>query len=230
MEFYELLEKIAECIPAGYEELERNFTAFLSVFFAVSAAATCFFGHFVHKIWNAFFFFFIGFLASYFTAAILLKPSGAWIWVLIIICSVIGAICAFYSKNLHKARLFVTTFLLVFASLPSFLSFLGKTASVAAGFAAAIASGILSTKYKYIVTIVTTAFSGSFILLNIIEKPLHMSDSLSSVMAVLLAIAGIAVQCFVEREELKETYESLKEKGQKIKSKAELKSKNKSSE
>jgi len=230
MEFYELLEKIAEYIPAGYEEIERNFTAFLSVFFAVSAAATCFFGHFVHKIWNVFFFFFIGFLVSYFTVALLLKPSENWIWVLIIICSIIGIICAYYSKYLHKARLFVTTFFLVFASLPSFLSFLGKTVSVTIGFAAAIAVGILSTKYKYIVTIAATAFSGSFILISIIEKPLHMSEPFSSVMAVLLAAAGIAVQCVVEKEELKETYASFKEKWDKIKSKAELKSENKSLE
>ena len=113
-------------------------------------------------------------------------------------------------------QLFATAFFMVFAALPSYLAFLGRAASVAVGFAAAVTAGILSTKYKYIVTIVTTSFSGAFILFGVLEANAGLTHFAASVFSVLAGAAGLTLQCFVERKESKETWENLKAKKEKI--------------
>ncbi len=218
MEFYELIEKIINAIPDGYENISAAAEAALPWILGFCSAATCFFGHKVHKIWNAFFFFWIGFLVPVFIIGLIFRPAGFWMNVLIIFGIICGGACAFYSKRLFKLQLFVTTFLMVFATLPSYLTFLGNTASVAVGFIAALAAGILSTKYKYIITIITTSFSGAFMLFGVFDANTPLNHTAASVLSVICGIIGIAVQCFVERKELKETWESLKEKKEKIKS------------
>lgn len=85
-------------------------------------------------------------------------------------------------------------------------------------FILAIAAGILSIKYKYIMVIITTSFSGSFMLFNIIESKTNFSHIPITIFSIVFALIGLAVQCYVEREELKETYEHLKERKKQIKS------------
>lgn len=218
MEFYELLEKIIGAIPPGYENVRFAAESALPWILGFCSAATCLFGHKVHKIWNAFFFFWIGFLFPVFIIGLIFEPAGSRMSALIIFGIICGIICAFYSKKLFKAQLFITTFIMVFAVLPSYLTFLGSAGSVAVGFIAALAAGILSTKYKYIVTIITTSFSGAFMLFGVFEANLGLAHSAASVLSVITGIIGLAVQCCVERKELKETWETIKEKKEKISS------------
>ncbi len=217
MEFYELLEMIVKYVPDEFDGVKHIFSIALPLFFAVCSVATCFFGHMVHKIWNAFFFFWIGFIIPALAIGVLLKPQGALIWTEIVFSAACGVCCARYAKHLHKGQLFVTTFFMVFASFPSYLSFLGKSGSVLGGFIIALSAAIFSIKYKYIMTIATTSFSGAFILLNIVESAFHLSHILATVFAVLTALSGLAVQCYVEREELNETHARLKERSLQIK-------------
>lgn len=217
MEFYELIEKIIEAIPSGYENVRLILETVLPWILGFFAIATCFAGHFVHKIWNAFFFFWIGFLIPVFVIGFPLKAQGAGLNALIIFGIVCGVLCAYFSKKLHKMRLFVTSFLMVFITLPSYLKFLGSALSVITAFAVGTAAGILSAKYKYIMTIITTAFSGSFMFFSVIEAHSGISHFAACAMAVFMALGGLAVQCFVEREELKESLEQLREKRKKVK-------------
>ena len=218
MEFYELLEKIIAAIPAEFENIRTGAETALPWILGICSAATCFFGHAVHKIWNAFFFFWIGFLLPVFTIGLLFEPGGTGMDLLIVFGVICGGFCAYYSKKLFKLQLFITTFIMVFVTLPSYLTFLGDTGSAFVGFAAALAAGILSTKYKYLVTIATTSFSGAFMLFGVFEANLGLSHTVAAVLSVLTGIAGLCSQCYIERKELKEIYEKLKEKKEKIKS------------
>lgn len=112
----------------------------------------------------------------------------------------------------------MSTFVIVFIAVPSYLTFLGDSGNVIAGLVLAVAAAILSMKYKYLTVIITTAFSGSFMLFGIIEGETGLSHAIITVLAVIFALIGLAVQCFVEREELKETYEHIKEKRSQISS------------
>lgn len=212
MEFYELIEEITDAIPSGYENIRSVFEALLPWLFGFFAAATCFFGHSVHKIWNAFLFFLIGFFAPMLIIQGLFAPTGAVFWICAALSAALGCVCAYFSKKIYKVYIFISTFFLVFISVPSYLSFLGDGGSTAAGFVLAAAAAILSVKYKYITVIITTAFSGSFMLFNIVENKFSMPHAATAALAVLLALAGTATQCFTERKELKETYEHLKER------------------
>ena len=216
MEFYELLEKMIDAIPPGYDSIRIAAEAALPWILGFCSAATCLFGHKIHKIWNAFFFFWIGFLVPVFVLGLLFDPKGLGMNILIVFGAVCGCLCAYFSRHLLKLQLFATAFFMVFAALPSYLAFLGKAASVAVGFAAAVTAGILSTKYKYIVTIVTTSFSGAFILFGVLEANAGLTHFAASVFSVLAGAAGLTFQCFVERKELKETWENLKAKKEKI--------------
>lgn len=220
MEFYELIEKIISYIPEGFESQKQAAEIILPWILGFCTAATCLFGHTVHKIWNAFFFFWIGFLVPMFLIEFVFAPEGTVFWILAVVCAALGVICAVYSKKLFRIQLFITTLIMVFISVPAYLSFLGEAGSVLAGFLIAVIAAILSIKYKYIMLIITTSFSGSFMLFNIIEKHFGFGHTLSTVFAVIFAFIGLAVQCYVERKELKETYEHLKEQRKKIKSRS----------
>lgn len=217
MEFYELLEEFIGAIPPGYESVRAAAEAALPWILGICSAATCFFGHTVHKIWNAFFFFWIGFLVPVFALGLIFGSDQTAMYIYIAIGIVCGGLCAFYSKKIFKVQLFVTAFIMVFTTLPSYLTFLGGTAANIIGFVIAVAAGVLSTKYKYIMTICTTAFSGAFMLFGIFEANFALSHPAASALAVITGILGLCVQCFMERKELKETWEQLKNKKNKLK-------------
>lgn len=218
MEFYELIEEIVSAIPDGYENVRRVAEVLLPWILGICTAATCFFGHAVHKIWNAFLFFWIGFFVPMLIIQGLFAPVGAVFWICAALSAAFGAACAYFSKKIYKVYLFISTLIMVFIAVPAYLSFLGEVGSVLAGLVLAVAAAILSIKYKYLTVIVTTAFSGSFMFFNIIERQTGQSHVLITVFAVIFALLGLAVQCYVEREELKETYEHLKERKKQIKS------------
>lgn len=216
MEFYEFLEKIVSYIPEQFNSIKDVAEIFLSIFFIFCAAATCFFGHSFHKVWNYFFFFGLGFIVPVFALGLLFKPQGNGYYVIIAVCTVIGIVCSVFSKKLFRAQVFLTSFFMVFISLPSYISFLGKWLSVFIGFTAAIIAAILSIKYKYITVIVTTAFTGSQLLWNLFEGRFSLNHTLVTIFAIITALFGLAVQCYVERKELKETFEEIKERKNKI--------------
>lgn len=61
---------------------------------------------------------------------------------------VCGGLCSYFSKKLFKAQLFVTAFLMVFISLPSYLSFMGKSGAAGLGVQYFIERRELKESYK----------------------------------------------------------------------------------
>ncbi len=223
MEFYEFFEKIIGFIPEGFKRTSEICKAVLPWLFGFFTLATSFVGHFMHKIWNIFFFFAIGFFVPLFVLFAIFQPSGAVFWVVVLGCVSIGVLCAVYSHRLHKTKLFITTLLMVYIAVSGYLIALGKGIAILIGIAVAIAAAILSIKYKYIAVIVTTAFSGSMMFWNMIEAKFGAPHIIVNILAIVMGVAGLAVQIYVERKELKETYEDIKEKSKKIKEKVKYK-------
>lgn len=93
-----------------------------------------------------------------------------------------------------------------------------------AGFVVAIVAAVLSIKYKYIAVICTTAFSCALMLWNVINGAFGLNHVAVMIFAALTSVAGLAVQCLVERKKLKETFEEIKEKSKKVKNFADKKS------
>ncbi len=216
MEFYEFLEKICSFIPGEYESVKSAAESIMPVLFALFAGATSFFGHFMHKVWNVFFFFGIGFFIPLLALFAWFNPSGAVFWILVVLCAICGVACACYSKHLSRFKLFIISFFMTYIAVPQYLSFLGKFGSALAGFAVAAVAAVMSIKYKYIAVICTTAFSGALMLWNTIEGALGLNHFLVMLLAALTGAAGLAVQCLVERKELKETYKQIKKKSKKV--------------
>ena len=187
--------------------------------FGFFTLATSFVGHFMHKIWNIFFFFGIGFFVPLLIIFAAFQPSGAVFWIIVLGCVAIGVLCAVYSHNLHKTKLFITTLLMVYIAVSGYLIALGNGIAILVGIVVAVVAAILSIKYKYIAVIVTTAFSGSMMFWNMIESKFSAPHILINILAIVMGIAGLAVQIYVERKELKETYDDLKEKSKKVKEK-----------
>jgi len=217
MEFYELAEKIVEFIPSEFSNLRNTSQLILPWLLGVCTAATCLFGHKLHGVWKAFLFFCIGFLLPMMIIEYLFMPTGFIFWMCAALSTAFGLFCAIHFKKIHRAELFITTFLLVYISVPSYLSFLGDSGSVIAGLIIAAAAAMLSIKYKYITVIATTAFSGAFMFFNIIEEKTGLSHIPATLLAFVFALIGLTVQCYTEKEELKETYSNLKEQIKKVK-------------
>ncbi len=219
MEFYEFFEKIIGFIPENFKRISEICEAILPWLFGFFTLATSFVGHFMHKIWNIFFFFGIGFFVPLLKIFAAFQPSGAVFWIVVLGCVAIGVLCAVYSHHLHKTKLFITTLLMVYIAVSGYLISLGKGIAILIGIAVAIVAAILSIKYKYIAVIVTTAFSGSMMFWNMIEAKFGAPHVLVNILAIAMGLVGLAVQIYVERKELKETYEDLKEKSKKVKEK-----------
>ena len=107
---------------------------------------------------------------------------------------------------------------MVYIAVSGYLIALGKGIAILIGIAVAVAvvAAILSIKYKYIAVIVTTAFSGSMMFWNMIESKFSAPHVLINILAIVMGVAGLAVQIYVERKELKETYDDLKEKSKMV--------------
>lgn len=222
MEFYEFFEKLVSYVPADFQRLKTACENILPWLFGLLTVTTSFAGHFMHKVWNIFFFFGIGFFVPLFASFVILKPTGAFFWVLVLLSTVIGVLCAVYSHKLHKTKLFITTLLMVYIAVSGYLLGLGKGIAVLFGIIVAVIAALLAVKYKYLAVIVTTAFSGSMLFWDMIESHFAFNHNLSMIFALVMGLCGLLCQCVVEKKELKETYEHIKENADKVKKKASL--------
>lgn len=220
MEFYEFFEKLVSYVPADFQQLKTACENILPWLFGFLTVTTSFSGHFMHKVWNIFFFFGIGFFVPLFASFVILKPTGVFFWVLVLLSAVIGVLCAVYSHKLHKTKLFITTLLMVYIAVSGYLLGLGKGIAVLFGIIVAVIAALLAVKYKYLAVIVTTAFSGSMMFWDMIESHLEFNHNLSMIFAIVMGFCGLLCQCVVEKKELKETYEHIKENADKVKEKA----------
>lgn len=214
MEFVELLEIIQKSIPPQYSNIAQELKMLLPAVSLFMALLTCFLGHRLHKVWFAFLIFWIGFLfgtlGSIFFEQI---PVQYFIG----LGAALGVLGILFSGRLHKIQLFFVNGFFAFAALPNVLvRFLPGWLSILLGLVAAVAVGILAVKYKFIVTIITTAAAGAVAVVSLIFKALPSSGVLHWGLVVLFALSGLAVQYLVEREELIEAGEQAVKTAKKV--------------
>ncbi len=213
MQFYDLFKDLIGYVPADYGEV-RSFLGFmLPVVLVVCALFTSFFGLKCAALWCSVTLFFVG---SSFSAKYLLPNrdlTDANFWIMFAVCLIIGMLLGVFSKYPARIQLIVGLFTLVYASLPSFISFFGETFSKVISFIVALALAFLTVKYKYIIIIATTSFSGSFIFWNVMDD--EFSIKYKTFYAVVMGIAALAFQCYMNYDKLKETYKDVKMKYEK---------------
>jgi hypothetical protein len=206
MEFVELLEIIQKSIPPQYSNIAHELKILLPAVSLFMALLTCFLGHRLHKVWFGFLFFWIGFLLGTLGSIFFEQVPVQYFIGLGIALGVLGILC---SGRLHKVQLFFVNGFFVFAALPNILGhFLPGWLSVLLGLAAAAGVGMLAVKYKFIVTIVTTAVTGAAATVGLLFKGMPDLTLLHWGLIVVFALGGLAVQYLIEREELMQVRES----------------------
>lgn len=210
LQFYDFFKSLLDYIPQELSGVHAFFISLLPYILMVCSLFTAFFGLKCAKWWCALTFFFLGASVS----SQLLLPSvdldDMRFWIMLGVSISVGIICGYFSKYLYRAQLVISMFTLVYAALPSFILFFGDAVSKAVSLLVGLALAFLSVKYKYIIAIATTSFSGSFIFWGVIEDT--FSVPYKTLFAVLTGIAALAFQCYMNRETLKNTYKDVKEK------------------
>lgn len=215
MEFVELLEKIAQYVPSQYTGVANFLEIALPVLFISAAAATCFFGHKLHKIWTGFLFFCISVFVFFVIGALIPKAPA---WPFLTIGIIAGIAAAIYSHRLFKVQLFIVNMIMSYIFVSDFLVlFLPKDFALLISFICGIAVGILATRYKYIFLLITTSVTGASMTISTLFQVISYSNNvLKIVLIILLSAAGLLVQFYFERKELKETGHKLLERVDKV--------------
>ncbi|GEM_PF-1063798 len=210
MEFYDLFRDLIGYIPKRLGFVSDFFYEALPLVLIASALFMAFFGLKYLSLWNGVTFFFLGLTLS---ADVLLPKrnlSDITYWSLLALCLIIGVLCAVFSKYLFRLQLVLTTFLVTWAALPSYITFFGDTFARTVSAIVALALAFLTVKYKYLILLFTTSFSGSFILWGVIED--RYGVPYKTALAILMGIAASAFQVYFNREQLRETYKDVKRK------------------
>lgn len=215
MQFYDLLRTFIEYIPERFSFISDFFGGVLPYVLMGCALFTAFFGLKCAALWCSVTFFFLGssLAAQYIITTVNLKDFEFWF--ALGICLSAGVICAVFSKYLYRLQLLVSLFFLVLAGMPPFISHASDLFARIVSAIIALALAFLSVKYKYIIVIITTSFSGSFIFFNVLSQMVDVPYEFA--ISSLLGVAALAFQVIFNREQLKETYKDVKMKVTKTK-------------
>ncbi len=210
MQFYDLFKTIINYIPDAFSPVRAFMWEAMPYVLMGCALFTSFFGLKCAGIWCGLTFFWMGGTL----AARFLLPAfnmyDFWFWTMFGVCIAIAVLCAYFSKYLFRAQLMISSFLLVYSSLPAFVWYLGERGAVAVSLIVAAAIAFLTVRYKYLLVIITTSFSGSFIFWEVVSD--RYGVPYEKLWAVLMGFVALAFQCYICREQLKETYKDVKEK------------------
>lgn len=215
MQFYDLFESVLNYIPESFSGARELIYLVLPYVLMGCALFTSFFGLKCAGLWCGVTFFITGSTVSSYYLLPATNFNDVRFWVMFAVCLLIGVLCAYFSKYLFRAQLVISNFALVYASLPAFILFLGDVASKLVSVIVAAAMAFLNIKYKYIIVIATTSFSGSFIFWEVLENRYDVKHKF--VFAIIMGAIAFAFQCFINREKLKDTYKDVKKKYKKTK-------------
>lgn len=210
MQFYDFLKQLVGYIPDSSGVIRAAFQAFLPYFLMACALFTAFFALKCAKWWCGLTFFLLGAgLSSKY-----LLPAYHWydfqFWLLFGVSLAVGVLCAYFSKYLARAQLGASAFLTVLAALPDFTTKIGMTAANVTSAVVAAAFVYLFVKYRYLVTMATTSFTGAFILWDVLDDLYGVP--LKLVWAVLTGIFALFSQTLINHEQLYNTYREVREK------------------
>lgn len=210
MQFYDFLKQLVGYIPDSSGVVRAAFQAFLPYFLMACALFTAFFALKCAEWWCGLTFFLLGAgLSSKY-----LLPAYHWydfqFWLLFGVSLAVGVLCAYFSKYLSRAQLGASAFLAVLAALPDFTTKIGMTAANVTSAVVAAAFVYLFVKYRYIVTMVTTSFTGAFILWDVLADRYNVP--LKILWAVLTGLFALFSQTLINHEHLYKTYREVREK------------------
>ncbi len=210
MQFYEFFKSVLDYVPDSYGYARDFMWSIMPYILMGCALFTAFFGLKCANAWCYVTFFLMGgsLSAKYLLPAF--NMYDFWFWFMFAVCLTIAILFAFFSKYLFRAQLVVSMFFLVYSALPAFVWYLGERGADAVSIIAALALAFLTVKYKYILVIATTAFSGSFIFFEVAGDLYGVPYT--RLFGILLGIAALAFQCYICREQLEETYRDVKMK------------------
>ena len=204
MQFYDFFKELVDYIPSQYGFI-RGFAMVMMPYLLMACALfTSFFALKCGKWWCALTFFWLGGTVSARYLLTTRDPYELRFWVMLGVCISIAVFAAYLSKYLFRAQLVISNFTLVYASLPAFLFYLGDIPARIVSAIVAAAMAFLTVKYKYIIIIVTTSFSGSFIFWDMAESMYGVKYKI--VWAVLMGIVALAYQIMMNADALIDTY------------------------
>ena len=210
MEFYSFLKELVGYVPDGSGLVREAFHAFLPYFLMACALFTAFFALKCAAWWCGLTFFMLG---STVTSQWLLPHyslNDFQYWLFFGVSIAVGILCAYFSKYLFRAQLGASTFLTVLAALPSFATQVGAVAAHVTSAVIAAAFVYLFVKYRYLVTIVTTSFTGSLVFWDVIEAMTGVQHKM--LWAVLTGIFALFSQTLINHDKLAKTYLELRKK------------------
>ncbi len=210
MQFYGFLKELVGFIPDGSGLIRAAFQAFLPYFLMACALFTAFFALKCAAWWCGLTFFLLG---AGLSSKWLLPAYNVYdfqFWLFFGVSISIGIICGCLSKYLARAQLGASAFLTVLAALPDFTTNIGITVANVVSAVVAAAFVYLFVKYRYLVTIVTTSFTGAFILWDVLEDLYDVP--LKLLWAVLTGVFALFSQMLINHELLEKTYREVREK------------------
>ena len=215
MQFYDFFKELIGYIPSDYEVIRSMAYTFLPYFLMACALFTSFFALKCGAWWCGLTFFMLGSSVSW---KYLIKTPDIYnfqFWILAGVCISIGILCAYFSKYLFRVQLLGSMFMLVYGSLPSFIFFFGDIPSKVISAVAAAALVFLTVKYKYLVVIATTSFSGSFIFWQVLCNLYPIPHE--TLFAVLMGIVALIFQVMINIDTILDTYDDVTNKIEKTK-------------
>ena len=210
MQFYDLFKDAISYIPERYTVLNNVVSAFLPFVLMACALLTAFFGLKCVKWWCMLTFFFFGTSVSYKYLVDSIDFYDFKFWLLIALCVSAGIICALFSMYLARIQLAGSEFLIIYSALPPLILAAGEVPAKIVSALVALAVVFLTVRYKYLVLLPTTAFSGSFIFWEVAVRYTEIGNE--KLNGIIMGVLAFAFQCYISREQLNNTYEDVKKK------------------
>ncbi|MCR5207789.1 MAG: tyrosine-protein phosphatase [Eubacterium sp.] len=219
MQFYDLYKDIISYIPEKYVLIQSAADFILPFVLMACALVTAFFGLKCVGWWIKVSFFLFGTGAA---SKLLIKNVDFYdfyFWLFLGISLAAGIFCALVSKYLSRLELAGSEFLIIYAALPSFFSVLGKLPAQLISIIAALCVVFLTVKYKYLIIIPTTSFSGSLLFWQMLSRYVEVGDE--RLWGITMGVAAFGFQCLTSREKIKETCKDVKKKAKTTKNEGE---------
>lgn len=188
-----LLNEISKYIPIEYSNITNFLLKSAPYLILIFSILTCFLGYKLHRFWVGVCFavidFCLGCSVSFFIPQISIGIS-------IFVGIILAILTIIFSFQLYRFQLFAINFIssyVIFSGI--FCSFLPNFAGIILGIIFAIFVGILAMKYMYIVTIITTSITGSFLTFMQLFSLSNLKYNLIYyILAIIFAFIGMFIQ------------------------------------
>ncbi len=210
MQFYDLFKELISHIPERYGALINFFDAVLPLALMVCALLTAFLGVKLVKWWCTVTFFFLGSALVMKTFSVDFNLYSKRFLIASAIAVFVGILFALLSTYLSRIQIAASEFMIVYSALPPLMFYLGNAPAAIVSVVIALAVVFLTVRYKYLILLPVTSFSGSFIFWEAALKYVDIGNE--TLNGIIMGLVAFAFQCYISSEQLKETYKDVKMK------------------